>query len=412
MTFKNFNDALTPEKRVLDLINCYFKREYANNKNIRKKASAEILKYFIKTEDGSYTLKSDDVDGKSETMHTHHGAITESLEKFVKPSQLENKNEINVLDICSGLGYNSSVLIEYLDADSSPEIKLNLDMVEISLETMAAGILIPSPLNSHNIVKKAMENHLIQKRFARIDYEPATIPKNISFNIYSQDARGVLPKLHGDYYDAIFLDPFSPAKSPELYTVEFFTELKRVIKKDGILSTYTSAAPVRSGLIEAGFHVGEGPSFGRKSGGTIASPSEKKINKNLSLDDERMIALSDAGIPFRDPGLKHVSGKILFNRSLERQESRGISKFSSAVKTPLFLGKEVELDRNGRRVMRNMNKLGIKDLKSKEALNLICPQYKECICGCHETRPSNSKDRILFMGKRLEKMVSHEQKIR
>lgn len=63
-------------------------------------------------------------------------------------------------------------------------------------------------------------------------------------------------------YDAVFLDPFSPLKSPELYSVEFFKTLKVLMKDDGMILTYTSAAPVRSALVEAGFHVGEGPSFG------------------------------------------------------------------------------------------------------------------------------------------------------
>ena len=63
-------------------------------------------------------------------------------------------------------------------------------------------------------------------------------------------------------YDAVFLHPFSPLKSPELYSVEFFKTLKVLMKDDGMILTYTSTAPVRSALVEAGFHVGEGPSFG------------------------------------------------------------------------------------------------------------------------------------------------------
>jgi len=120
------------------------------------------------------------------------------------------------------------------------------------------------------------------------------IPENISIEVFCEDARQTLPSLPQGYYNAIFLDAFSPDKTPELYT------LARVIKDDGILTTYTSAAPVRSAMIEAGFHVGEGPSFGRR-GGTIASLS----------GDERMIALSDVGIPYTDPSLADSRDEII-----------------------------------------------------------------------------------------------------
>jgi predicted methyltransferase len=39
-------------------------------------------------------------------MHTQHGAVEEAIQKFVEPSKLLEKEDVNVLDICSGLGYN------------------------------------------------------------------------------------------------------------------------------------------------------------------------------------------------------------------------------------------------------------------------------------------------------------------
>ena len=54
--------------------------------------------------------------------------------------------------------------------------------------------------------------------------------------------------------------------APELFSVEFFKEFRRVIKDDGIIATYTSSAPVRAGFIEAGFYIGLGPIFGKKTG--------------------------------------------------------------------------------------------------------------------------------------------------
>jgi tRNA U34 5-methylaminomethyl-2-thiouridine-forming methyltransferase MnmC len=401
MMSKLSNNSLTPQKQALSIINHYFQKEMEGDINARDQARKELLNYLIKTDDGSYTLKSDEMEGSCETMHTSHGAITESLEKFVKPSLLDNKDNLKVLDICSGFGYNSAALISYLDADNNPNIEISLDLVEISIETLAGGLLVPSPLPAHDLIKKAIEKKLIRENYARFSFEKKVIPENIKFNIFSEDAREVIVNLESNSYDAIFLDPFSPSKAPELYTVEFFKQLKRILKYNGILTTYTSAAPVRYGLVESGFHIGEGPAFGRKSGGTVASLFLNNIKTSISDTDERMIALSDAGIPFRDPFLDLSGDEILKNRSKVRMYSRGKYKLSSTVKSPIFLGKDIEMDRLGRRVLKNINQLNIDNLKSEKALYLICPQFDSCICGCNMDKIFNSRDRIIKMAERL-----------
>ncbi len=401
MTSRSLNNSFKPQKKVIDFIRYCFKEEIKGDLLAQEKGRKGLIRFLIKTEDGSYTLKSDEISGKAEKMHTIHGAITESREKFVKPSLLENKKDIKVLDICSGLGYNAAALLEYLDLKNNREIKLDLDMVEISPEVLAAGLLIPSPIKSHHIIKKAYEEELINQSFAKLKLVKSSIPPNINFNIFTRDAREVVTQLKPKYYDAIFLDPFSPSKSAELYSVEFLRELKRIIKNDGIISTYTSAAPVRSGFIDAGFHIGEGPVFGRKSGGTLASLNLENIKVDISDDDERMIALSDVGIPFKDPDLNSTSNEIMNNRTLERKKARGNYKLSSTVKTPLFLGKKLDNDRLGRRVLRNMNKLKLDDPQSKNSFYLICPQQEFCQCGCGEPKIYNSRDRIRKMSQRL-----------
>ncbi len=113
----------------------------------------------------------------------------------------------------------------------------------------------------------------------------------------------MIKNLKENTYDAIFLDPFSQNMSPELLTVDFFKYFNKVIKDNGIVATYTSSAPVRYGFIEAGFHVGQGPIFGRKQGGTLASLNPEKLDKSLPKNDEIRIGLSDVGIQFRDPDL-------------------------------------------------------------------------------------------------------------
>ena len=72
----------------------------------------DILPFY--TLDGSvglYSLSDDDI------YHSVYGAFSEAYDKFIEPAHIKNilnkKNEIKVLDICYGIGYNSKSFLNY-----------------------------------------------------------------------------------------------------------------------------------------------------------------------------------------------------------------------------------------------------------------------------------------------------------
>ena len=278
-------------------------------------------------------------------------------------------------------------------------------MVEISKATFACGLLVPSPIPEHDITKRAIEDELIAQDYATLSLEETEIPDNIHINVYIEDARQTVQNLADNTYDAIFLDPFSQNMAPELFSVEFFKEFRRIIKDDGIVATYTSSAPVREGFIDAGFYIGLGPIFGRKQGGTLASPNPSMLEHSLPRNDEIRIALSDVGIPFRDPGLNGSSEDILERRTEERHNARHNTRISSAVKTPIFLGDEMDDEKLKRRVERNLAKMNIPSTTSDEARYIV-----EVEDDYHEKQDgeNNSTNRILEMKKRLKKVKNEE----
>ncbi len=77
------------------------------------------------------------------------------------------------------------------------------------------------------------------------------------------DVLDCLPQLDARI-DAWFLDGFSPAKNPQMWTPQLFAELARLAAPEATLATFTSAGFVRRGLIEAGFAVQRVPGFGHK----------------------------------------------------------------------------------------------------------------------------------------------------
>ena len=385
---------------IFDLVNEYFQQEKSSRNNESRVDFFDTYKnYFVLTDDGSYSINSKEINHKVETLHTSTGAISESFEKFIKPMKFDYSKDIAILDICAGLGYNSSAAIA--DFLKHSDKNLTVDMVEISKATFACGILVPSPIPEHDITKKAIEEELIAEDYAALSLEKAEIPKNININVYIEDARQTVQRLDDDTYDAIFLDPFSQNMAPELFSVELFKEFRRIIKDDGIIATYTSSAPVRAGFIEAGFYIGLGPIFGRKQGGTLASPNPLMLDWSLPRNDEIRIALSDVGIPFRDPNLNSSSDFILEKRTEERHLARHNTKISSAVKTPIFLGCEMDDEKLKRRVERNLEKMNIPSTTSAEANYLVEVEneYSE-----KQDSENNSTNRILEMKKRLKKV--------
>ena len=83
------------------------------------------------------------------------------------------------------------------------------------------------------------------------------------------DARETVKKLN-ETFDVVFLDPFSPKKCPELWTKDFFSDVKKLMRKNSTLATYSCARSVRDNLRNVGFVVEDGPCIGRKSPSTIA----------------------------------------------------------------------------------------------------------------------------------------------
>ena len=64
---------------------------------------------FILTDDNSVGLFNNEV---NDIYHSKNGALTEARQKFVEPSfSFFEKDELNILDICYGIGYNTKAAI-------------------------------------------------------------------------------------------------------------------------------------------------------------------------------------------------------------------------------------------------------------------------------------------------------------
>ena len=97
--------------------------------------------------------------------------------------------------------------------------------------------------------------------------EEIEIP-GIRLRIIPGDARETLPRWQGKA-DAWFLDGFSPAKNPELWSPELMVGIARHTAPEGTFATYTAAGHVRRALAGAGFTVSRIPGYARKRHMTV-----------------------------------------------------------------------------------------------------------------------------------------------
>ncbi|CAN5236914.1 tRNA (5-methylaminomethyl-2-thiouridine)(34)-methyltransferase MnmD [soil metagenome] len=91
--------------------------------------------------------------------------------------------------------------------------------------------------------------------------------------------------------DAWFLDGFSPATNPDMWSPEVFAAIARRSAPDVRLGTFTVAGAVRRGLAEQGYQVDKRPGHGRKR--------ERLEARGLGIHDARVrpsIAVIGAGI--------------------------------------------------------------------------------------------------------------------
>lgn len=96
------------------------------------------------------------------------------------------------------------------------------------------------------------------------------LTEHVTLEVIFGDARETLPHWQGKA-DAWFLDGFSPARNPELWSPELMQEVGAHTAPSGTVATYTAAGFVRRGLMDAGFDVERIKGFGRKRHMTVAS---------------------------------------------------------------------------------------------------------------------------------------------
>lgn len=214
-----------------------------------------MLKEII-TEDGSTTFINEEV---GEAYHSKSGAEEEAKKKYADLVLrfLSKKDELVVYDVCFGLGYNVAALI-----DEVPNKKIRAYCFENDKKILSKIPLLSPSFKSYSFIKKFINNFLTKKQ------EEFLLPM-LELRMVYGDLKKKL-KEERELADYVFFDPFSPSKSPELWSEEVFKTLYKKMNPSSFLFTYSCAKNVRENMKRARFEVMDGPVIGRRSPSTIA----------------------------------------------------------------------------------------------------------------------------------------------
>lgn len=233
------------------------------------------------TNDGSHTFFN--------TVYNQHyhsvkdGAVHESLYKHVLPALAHHvhKNELRIVDICFGLGYNTFVtILENLKSISPKKISFFSPELDIELLQSLKTFQYPKEFDLIRDIITALSD----RQFYQDELHTVTI--------FVGNAREYIKTLSA--IDIVYQDAFSSNVNKELWSYEYFRDIYALMSDDAIVTTYSIATNVRLTMSENGLYIYENRNEKTKKG-TLAFKKlqtypyyvdmelKKKRNPNASI---------------------------------------------------------------------------------------------------------------------------------
>ena len=200
-----------------------------------------------------------------DVYHSSHGGLQQARHVFLRgndlPERWQGRDSFVIVETGFGLGVNFLAAWQSWRADPSRSRRLHFVSVEshpftredlaaalepfAEIEALAGALVIawPPPLAG----------------FHRAHFDGGNVILTLLFG----EARAMLPQLVAQG-DAFFLDGFSPARNPGIWSSEVVREIARLAAPGATLATWTVAGGVRTALADAGFSIEKRPGFAAK----------------------------------------------------------------------------------------------------------------------------------------------------
>ncbi len=197
---------------------------------------------LVLSADGSYTAFSSEY---NEHYHsTKDGALSETLFKHIIPAfkYLPYKKSLNILDICFGLGFNTLATIYYAKKIGyDGNINIYSPELDATLISSLSEFIYPQEFKEADTIIKELQKN------------GTYMSENLHIELFIGDAIEYVKTLKN--IDVLYQDAFSPRVNPALWSLEYFADIKKILAKDGIVTTYSTALATRIALWQNGFNV-------------------------------------------------------------------------------------------------------------------------------------------------------------
>jgi tRNA 5-methylaminomethyl-2-thiouridine biosynthesis bifunctional protein len=199
-----------------------------------------------------------------DVYHSAQGAVEQAQHVFIGgndlPARWTGDGHFTILETGFGLGLNFLATWQAWNDAGQP---CQLHFVSIEKHPFHAGDL--RQLLARHPALETLATLLLAQwppligGFHRLHFANNRINLTLLFG----DAAKMLPKLVASV-DAVFLDGFSPAKNPELWSPALLAQITRRCTPDATLATWSVAGELRRALESFGWHVGRRPGFATK----------------------------------------------------------------------------------------------------------------------------------------------------
>ncbi|NLC37343.1 MAG: tRNA (5-methylaminomethyl-2-thiouridine)(34)-methyltransferase MnmD, partial [Alcaligenaceae bacterium] len=201
-----------------------------------------------------------------DVYHARAGALAQARYVFIRgnglPERWAGRESFTVCETGFGLGNNFLALWQaWRDCPQRPQRLhvLSFEAHPFSREDLAVA------LAGHAGVLRDMADALLAEwppllpGLHRLEFEGGRLTLTLAFGRVEYLARQVEARA-----DAFFLDGFSPAHNPAMWSRSLFGQLVRMASPGATAATWCSAGQVRRDLAAAGFLVTREPGFGGK----------------------------------------------------------------------------------------------------------------------------------------------------
>lgn len=203
----------------------------------------------ILTEDGSYTLKREDL---GETYHSQKGAITESEHVYLSNGfrhAVQNKHRIAIAEIGFGTGLNALL--------TAFELKEGLEIVYYGIDTVPLDRSVMEAMHYEQVVSHPASASVFSS-IARLPWQFGENPDTEAIRDGFHLAKLVVSANNvqlPEKVDLIYYDAFAPKYQPEMWEPVVFEHLATQMKPGAFLVTYCAQGKFRRNLQALGWLV-------------------------------------------------------------------------------------------------------------------------------------------------------------